>query len=61
MEERDFFPAAISALRPEDWEEIAATLTDHKDPLFSERVEGSFDTVRGHILQLEQEAEAARD
>jgi hemerythrin-like domain-containing protein len=60
MEERDFFPAAIKALHPQDWAEIASTLTDQKDPLFSEIVEERFDAVRRHILQLEQEAEAER-
>jgi len=60
MEERDFFPAAVKALQPQDWAEIAATLTDQKDPLFNEIVEKRFDAVRRHILQLEQEAEAER-
>jgi hemerythrin-like domain-containing protein len=62
MEERDFFPAAVKALQPQDWTEIAATLTEPKreDPLFSEAVEQRFDVVRRHILQLEQEAEVER-
>src|SRR5215469_9051717 len=60
MEEHVFFPAAIKALRPQDWVEIASTLTDQKDPLFSAVVEERFDSVRKHILQLEQEAEAER-
>ncbi|MGA2636890.1 hemerythrin domain-containing protein [Methylocella sp.] len=60
MEETDFFPAAVNALRPQDWAEIAMTLTDRKDPLFSEIVEARFELVRKHILQLEQEAEAER-
>jgi hemerythrin-like domain-containing protein len=60
MEERDFFPAAIKALRPEDWDEIAAGRTDQEDPLFSETVEERFDAVRQRILQLEMEAEAER-
>ncbi len=61
MEERDFFPAAVKALQPEDWAEIAsARLTGQRDPLFSETVEKRFDAVRRHILQLEQEAEAER-
>jgi len=61
MEERDFFPAAVKALQPEDWAEIASSrLTVRKDPLFSETVEERFDAVRRHILQLEQEAEAER-
>jgi hemerythrin-like domain-containing protein len=60
MEERVFFPAAIKALQPEDWAEIASTLTDQQDPLFSEIVEERFDAVRRHILRLEQEAAAER-
>ena len=60
MEERLFSPAAIVALQPQDWAEIASTLTDQKDPLFSEIVEERFDAVRKHILQLEQEAAAER-
>jgi hypothetical protein len=35
-------------------------LTDRKDPLFSETVEESFDAVRRHILEMEEEAEAER-
>jgi len=60
MEERDFFPAAIKALQPQDWAEITSTLRDQKHPLFSASVEARFDAVRQHILQLEQEAEAER-
>jgi hemerythrin-like domain-containing protein len=60
MEERDFFPAAVKALQPQDWAEIASRLTDQKDPLFSAVVEERFDAVRRHILRLEQEAEAER-
>jgi hemerythrin-like domain-containing protein len=61
MEERDFFPAAVKALQPQDWAEIASSrVTGRKDPLFSETVEKRFDAVRRHILQLEREAEAER-
>jgi len=64
MEERDFFPAAVKALQPQDWAEIASSrLTGQKDPLFSDTVEEReerFDAVRRHIFQLEQEAEAER-
>ncbi len=61
MEERAFFPAAVKALQPQDWAEIASTLTEQRDPLFSEIVDERFDAVRGHILQLEQEAETERN
>ncbi|MGA7329560.1 MAG: hemerythrin domain-containing protein [Rhodomicrobium sp.] len=61
MEERDFFPAAVKALQPQDWADIALSrATGQKDPLFSEIVEERFDAVRRQILQLEQEAEAER-
>src|SRR6266567_7549590 len=36
MEDRDFFPAALEALEPQDWTEIAAAVTGRKDPLFSD-------------------------
>jgi hypothetical protein len=60
MEDRDFFPAALKALEPQDWTEIASTLTSRKDPLFSEVAEKRFYALRAHILQSEQEAEAER-
>ena len=60
MEDRDFFPAALKALEPQDWTEIASAVTNHEDPLFSDVAEERFDALRAHILRLEQEAEAER-
>jgi hemerythrin-like domain-containing protein len=60
MEDRDFFPAALKALQPQDWTEIASASTSQEDPLFSEAAEETFDELRAHILRLEQEAEAER-
>ena len=60
MEDRDFFPAALKALEPQDWTEIASALTNHEDPLFSEAAEETFGALRARIFQLEQEAEAER-
>lgn len=60
MEDREFFPAAVKALKPQDWTEIASAVTSRKDPLFSDDVEDRFDIVRAHILRLEQEAEDER-
>lgn len=60
MEDRDFFPAALKALQPQDWTEMASALTGHEDPLFSDAVEERFDMLRAHISRLEQEAEAER-
>ena len=61
MEDRDFFSAALKALEPQDWTEIASALTIHKDPLFSDVAEERFDGLRAHIVRLEQEAEAERN
>jgi hemerythrin-like domain-containing protein len=60
IEERDFFPAAIEALEPQDWAEIAATSSNRDDPQFSEAAEEMFDELRACILRLEKDAEAAR-
>jgi hemerythrin-like domain-containing protein len=60
MEDRDFFPAALKALEPQDWTEIASAMTSFEDPLFSEAAEETFDALRSRIMQLEQEAEAER-
>ncbi len=61
MEENDFFPAAVKALQPMDWAEIAsARVTGRKDPLFSEKAEERFESVRKYILQLEQEVQERR-
>jgi hemerythrin-like domain-containing protein len=60
MEERDFFPAALKALKPHDWTELASAVTSHKDPLFSDVAEERFEALRAHISRLEEEAEAER-
>src|SRR5215471_18431749 len=57
---RDFFPAALKALEPQDWTEIASTLTSHNDPLFNDAAEQTFDTLRARIAQLAHEAEVDR-
>ena len=46
MEDRDLFPAAVKALEPQDWTEIALALTSRQDPLFSDIVEERFDMLR---------------
>jgi len=61
IEDRHFFPAALKALEPPDWTEIASAVTGHEDPLFSDVAEERFDGLRAHILRLEQEAEAERN
>ena len=60
MEDRDFFPAALKALKPHDWTEIGRAVTGRQDPLFSDATEEQFDALRAHILKLELEAEAER-
>jgi hemerythrin-like domain-containing protein len=56
MEERVFFPAALKALEPQDWTEIASASTGLGDRLFSDVAEQRFDLLRAHILRLGQEA-----
>jgi hemerythrin-like domain-containing protein len=60
MEDRDFFPAALKVLEPQDWTEIASASTDPEDPLFNEAAEETFSWLRARILHLEREAEAGR-
>jgi len=60
MEDRYFFPAALKALKPQDWTDIASSLSGRKDPLFSDVAEEGFDRLREHILRIEQEAESER-
>jgi hemerythrin-like domain-containing protein len=59
-EEQLLFPAAVKALRPEDWSEIDARLDDRKDPLFDVVVEEKFHNLQKTILRWEQETEEAR-
>ncbi len=59
-EELLFFPAAMNALRPEDWAAIDARLDDRKDPLFDSVVEERFRNLRETILRWEQETEETR-
>ena len=59
-EERLLFPAALKALRSEDWAEIDARLDDRKDPLFNSVVEEKFHNLQKTILRWEQETEETR-
>lgn len=60
MEERAVFPAALKALRPEDWADIAQKLANHDDPFNRPSFEEKFNKLRGNILRMEEEAEAER-
>jgi hemerythrin-like domain-containing protein len=59
-EERLMFPAAVKALRSDDWAEIDARLDDRKDPLFNSIVEERFQNLQRTILRWEQETEGTR-
>jgi hemerythrin-like domain-containing protein len=59
-EERLLFPAAIKALRREDWAEIDARLDAREDPLFNSVVEEKFRNLQRTILRWEQETEESR-
>jgi hemerythrin-like domain-containing protein len=60
MEEREVFPAALEALRPDDWADIAGTVTNRSDPFYQKDCEEKFNMLRRNILKMEQEAEAER-
>jgi hemerythrin-like domain-containing protein len=59
-EETLLFPAAVKALRPEDWAEIELQMAARKDPLFDGEVAEKFHSLERSILRWEQEAEDAR-
>jgi hemerythrin-like domain-containing protein len=60
MEERVVFPAALNALRPEDWADIAVKLADRDDPFYQLASEEKFKRIRRNILQMVKEVEAER-
>ena len=60
MEERVVFPAALNALRPEDWADIALKWADRYDPFYQPGFEQKFNTLRRNILEMEAKAEAER-
>lgn len=59
-EEHMLFPAAVQRLRPEDWAEIDARLSDRKDPLFNGAIEIKFQALQRTILRWERENETSR-
>jgi hemerythrin-like domain-containing protein len=59
-EEQLLFPSAVRALRPEDWAEIDARLSDGKDPLFDDTTEEKFRDLQRTIMRWEQETEVNR-
>jgi len=60
MEERVVFPAALNALRPKDWADIALKLADRYDPFYQPGFEEKFNRLQRNILKMEEEAEAER-
>ena len=60
MEERVVFPAAVDALRPADWADIALKMADRRDPFYQPGFEQKFNALRRNILEIEEEAEAER-
>ena len=59
-EERVVFPAALNALRPEDWADIALRLADRDDPFYQAGFEEKFNKLRRNILKMKEETEAER-
>jgi hemerythrin-like domain-containing protein len=60
MEERVVFPAALDALRPEDWADIAMQLAERYGPPSEPDFEEKFSTLRRNILDMEEQAETER-
>jgi hemerythrin-like domain-containing protein len=60
MEERVVFPAALDALRPVDWADIALKMADRRDPFYQPGFEQKFSALRRKILDMEEEAEVER-
>ena len=59
-EELMLFPAAVSALQPEDWAEIDTRLNDRKDPLFDDTSQKNFDALQRTILRWGRETQEIR-
>ena len=60
MEERVVFPAALNALQPQDWADIALKLADRYDTFNQLGFEEKFNKARRSILEMEDEAQAER-
>lgn len=59
-EELMLFPAAVSALLPEDWAEIDTRLNDRTDPLFDDTTQKNFDALQRTILRWGRETQEIR-
>jgi hemerythrin-like domain-containing protein len=60
MEERVVFPAALNALQPEDWADIALKMADRDDPFYRPDFEQKFNRLRRNIREMEEEADSER-
>ena len=60
MEERVVFPAALNALQPQDWADIALKLADRYDTFHQLGFEEKFNRARRSILEMGEEAQAER-
>jgi hemerythrin-like domain-containing protein len=60
MEERVVFTAALNALQPEDWADIALKMADHDDPFYRPDFEQKFNRLRRNIREMEEEADSER-
>ena len=60
MEERVVFPAALNALRPKDWADIALKLGGRDDPFNLPGFEQKFNNLQRNIRRMGEEAEAER-
>lgn len=59
MEEIHFFPAALEALKPDDWRAIEAEVAGRSDPLFGQEPEQHFAALRSDILNWDTNEQAA--
>jgi len=59
-EETMLFPAAIRALKDEDWADIDARLANRADPLFDGATEKKYQALQKTILRWERETQAVR-
>lgn len=60
FEEQSFFPAAVKALRPQDWTELETKLSGGSDPLLNGEIEEKFHALKERILSWEEENAKAR-
>lgn len=55
LEERLFFPAALSALTDEDWAEVTAEISRRDGPLFGSTIEARFRAIATEILDWDRD------